>query len=222
MRVRTRLAALGLTCALAVAGVLGTVGAPAQADPIFLTAGHIDVFALGYDGPGGQVTVGLLDDTGSQPVPRDPAEVTLVVHNGHTWSPAMNLTCVATTQEQIWRAPRLSTSGLLWLGWNTDGTNLGQFVGGRLVAELVHADTPPGGEFVVWDPGTPGTPRIRFHSSSSCDPGGTDIVESHHHTDWGFTAAGVYQLTFQFHGEHQSTGLVTSDEVTYTFRVGLD
>jgi surface-anchored protein len=201
----------------AAIGLALTVGLPSAAAPHTppISPAPGDVFASSTDG----TTQTLDSHVEKPPAVHDPADVVFDVHSGHKITMSSTVNCVANASDVIWMIPRNQAAGRLWAGWNTDDVNLGDFNGGKLRLELVDAVTPSGGVATIFDPGSPGTVNTRVSTDTACDPGGTDITESHHHPSWAFTAAGTYELTFTVTGQHNSHGAVSSGDITFTFVV---
>lgn len=101
----------------------------------------------------------------------------------------------------------LGTEELVPVDWNGD-----------LQLRLVAVEGP--GEFSAWQNGAFGTPSVALSTADglsdadriALSPGG------HAHYNLGFTAPGLYQVTFRVDGEHRLEGLLSS---TGTFRFAV-
>jgi surface-anchored protein len=130
----------------------------------------------------------------------------------------------------IWWLP--SSGGLPqvpFLGWSWDlalttppQLNLSQWQNGRITVELVEAKKPQDGNVSIWvgatnyistyNPGTTNAPSVPSGSNSF-------VLPSHDHFNWGFTAAGIYDLTMRAWGTHLVDGF-RETEATFRFLVG--
>ncbi|WP_051798111.1 choice-of-anchor M domain-containing protein [Catenuloplanes japonicus] len=196
---RARLAAVALTAA--VAGSL--LATPAQAAPITLSAGHVDVLDVDY--AGGVVTLDLRDGTGSTPVDRNPADVILdvpaaartTVPSGTAWS------FLGTAGSTVWVLPQSQNANLLFAGWDTTGAT-----GAPALTFRLTAVSGPG-RFSVYTTGSFGTPTKLFDSGDGLPDSLAVPVGTHAHANWAFSAAGTYAVTFDVNGV----------AATYTFQV---
>ncbi|MDR7277543.1 choice-of-anchor M domain-containing protein [Catenuloplanes atrovinosus] len=200
-----RLLAAALTAA--VAGTL--LASPAQAAPVTLTAGHVDVLDVDY--AGGALTLDLRDGTGSTPVDRAPAEVTLAVPaaakttvpSGSAWS------FLGTPGSTVWVLPQSQNPSLLFAGWDTTGaTGVSS-----LTFRLTGVSGP--GRFSVYTTGSFGTPAKLFDSGDGLPDSLAVAAGTHAHANWAFGAAGTYAVTFEVTG----AGVPGTATATYTFAV---
>ncbi|GAB7044195.1 MULTISPECIES: choice-of-anchor M domain-containing protein [Catenuloplanes] len=202
---RGRLLAAALTAA--VAGTL--VATPAQAAPVTLTAGHVDVLDVDYTG--GALTLDLRDGTGATPVERNPADVTLAVPaaakvtvpSGSAWS------FLGTPGSTAWVLPQSQNPSLLYAGWDTTGATGAT----GLTIRLTGVSGP--GRFSVYTTGAFGTPSKLFDSGDGLPDGLAVATGTHAHANWAFGAAGTYTVTFEVTG----AGGLSSGARTYTFQV---
>lgn len=76
------------------------------------------------------------------------------------------------------------------------------------------------GDFALWQVQF-GTPLFFMSSFDGID--GSDVYEigvgGHDHANWGFTAPGLYEITFVASGTHVTEGLIESDPTTFSFNV---
>ncbi len=92
---------------------------------------------------------------------------------------------------------------------------------------LVSLLGPASGHLSVWDDATSGGPPTVWFSSDvgSYDPNNkffipTGTAAAHHHTNWGFTEAGTYQMQVDVTTTLADGTLITGGLTTYTFVVG--
>jgi len=213
MRFRARLLAPLALGAL----IAGAVASPAQAVPIPLTSGHVDVLDVDY--AGGALILRVLDGTGSPDVERNPSDVTFQVPvaakvTGLPGTPAWSFLGTGGT---AWILPQNSVSGLLWAGWNTTEVPAGVFVGDKVTFRLTGVSGPGG--FSVYT-ASGGTPTVLFDSGDGL-PDTLDVARlAHAHPNWGFDAPGTYTVTFSVTGVLASTGAtVSSGSRQFVFQV---
>ncbi|WP_397540881.1 choice-of-anchor M domain-containing protein [Salinispora vitiensis] len=209
MHLRRRiLTGLAVTAAL-LAGTTTT----AAATPIVISSGHVDVLDVDY--ADGTLTVNLLDDDS---VERDPADVILSVPNtakvtvpsGSEWS-------FLGTDNQAWVLPQASSSDLLWAGWNTEEVPSGAFQNNRVTFKLTNVNGPAGfSAYTV----SGGTPTVLFDSGDGLPDSLNVNHNTHAHVNWGFDAAGTYDVTFEVTGVLAADGTtISSGAKTWTFEV---
>jgi surface-anchored protein len=198
-----------MVTALLVAGL----GSPAQAAPVVLTSGHVDVIDVDY--AGGALTVSVLDNYGTELPPADvtfqvPAAAKVTVPAGAAWS-------FLGTGGQAWVLPQSNTAGLLWAGWNTTEVPSGQLQNNRVTFNLTSV-SGPGGFSVYTVSG--GAPTVLFDSGNGLPDSLNVNRNTHAHPNWGFDAAGTYAVTFTVTARLASTGAtITSGPQTFTFEV---
>ncbi|MEU6497276.1 choice-of-anchor M domain-containing protein [Streptomyces sp. NPDC046984] len=201
----------------AAAALLLSVAAPAQAAPVTLTSGHVDVLDVDY--AAGALTLDLLDETTGTAVDRTPADVTLNVPVAakHTNVPSTAPWAFLGTGGTAWILPQSQTSGLLWAGWNTAGVPSGTFKDNKLTFSLTGVSGPAG--FSIYT-ASGSTPTVLFDSGDGLPDALTVNAGAHTHANWGFDAAGTYRVTFSVSGVLSSTGqTVSTGSQTYTFQV---
>ncbi|MGI5149644.1 choice-of-anchor M domain-containing protein [Plantactinospora sp. CA-294935] len=206
----------GLVGLILAGALLGGTAVPAQAAPVVLTSGHVDVLDVDY--ASGALVVNVLDGTGATDVERDPADVVfrvppaakVNVPGGSAWS-------FLGTGGQAWILPQANTSGLLWAGWNTTEVPSGVFQNNRVTFRLTSVSGPAG--FSIYTTSL-GSPSVLFDSGNGLPDNLNVNYNSHAHVNWGFDAAGTYAVTFQVTGTLAATGAtVSSGSKTFTFEV---
>lgn len=130
----------------------------------------------------------------------------------------------------VWVAPEIYQPGVIYLGIGAPLLGRNIFTGGlsnrgqvtmRLVS-VTGTGPAAGGTVTMWQSGYP----PRFHFSSADGVGPEDSLNAitanfHAHYNWGFTAPGLYRLTFEYSGTLVPAlgGGLVSTAVTYTFEV---
>ncbi len=124
----------------------------------------------------------------------------------------------AVAGETIYLAPASSSAGVIFLGIGAEEIANGTFVDNTVTLTLDSVSGP--GAFALWQTNGFGSPLVAL--STSAEIGSFDITTGgHDHYNWGFTAPGVYELTFTVSGILDD-GLSTfvTDTATFTFGVG--
>jgi surface-anchored protein len=131
----------------------------------------------------------------------------------------------------IWAMPSFGLPQVPFLGWSWDlaqpsppQINLGQWQAGRITVELIDAQMPQNGNVSIWIGGTNYLSTFAPQLTNAPQvPSGSNsfILPSHDHFNWGFTAAGVYDLTVRASGTHLTDGY-RQTEATFRFLVGDD
>jgi surface-anchored protein len=121
--------------------------------------------------------------------------------------------------DPLWVLPQSQDPALLYLGTSADGIPSGTFTG---PLEFALKELRGPGRFYLWQAGEAGDLAIRMNTADGISDADvtTPIAGSHEHFNWGFTAPGIYRLTFQASG--QPTGEVTNVyglETVVTFHV---
>ncbi|SFE45904.1 surface-anchored protein [Actinacidiphila alni] len=199
------------------AALLAAVAAPAQAAPVTLSSGHVDVLDVDY--ASGAITLDLLDSTTTTSIDRDPADVTLSVPVAakHTNVPTTPAWSFLGTNGTAWILPQSQTSGLLWAGWNATDVPAGIFQNDTLTFQLTSVTAPAG--FSVYT-AAGSTPTKLFDSGDGLPDSLSVTAGAHTHANWGFDAAGTYKVTFNVSGVLAATGqTISTGPKTYTFQV---
>lgn len=107
---------------------------------------------------------------------------------------------------------------LLFLGIGAEEVAAGTFQGGQFELRLLAVNGP--GHFSAWL-NTAGGPDVRFATSDGVTAADSTVVIEGAHQDYnfGFSAAGRYEVTFQASGTLADGTPTTSDPVTYYFSV---
>jgi surface-anchored protein len=133
--------------------------------------------------------------------------------------------------DSVWIIPELYNPEVVYLGMGAPLLGRNIFTGGlsnrgQVTLRLVSVEgsgPAAGGTFSIWQSGFP--PRFYFSSADGIDE--TDALDAitanfHAHYNYGFSAPGIYRITFEYSGElvPELGGGDTSTTVTYTFDVG--
>lgn len=105
-----------------------------------------------------------------------------------------------------------ANNGVPFLGIGIEELTPSDWTGGTLIVSLASMTGP--GNITIWQDGFP-TPNIFFDSAGDSI---TIPAGSHTHFNWGFTAAGAYELEFTISGNHVVDG-GQSASGTYGFQV---
>jgi len=101
--------------------------------------------------------------------------------------------------DSIWAIPQSQESGLLYLGTSAEGISSGIFTG-PLTLSLKAVEGP--GNFYVWQADQFGGFDIQMNSADGISEADShsQLIGSHEHFNWGFTAPGTYFVTLQVSG----------------------
>ncbi|MGC7102730.1 choice-of-anchor M domain-containing protein [Amycolatopsis lurida] len=186
-------------------------------DCVVLDDGHVDAIAPRV--LDGQLTTQVKDGTAGpdQVVWRDPGEVVLhAVPAAKNTIPSNNpgYAFLGPAGSPVWLIPQTQIPGIVWAGWNTE--ELGPAtVSGDVTLSLSEVDGP--GNVAVFLTGL--SPTVLFNAVDGLPDNLQVPLGTHAHANWGFTAEGVYRLTFTVTATLASGGQ-QSDTDTYTFAVG--
>jgi putative ABC transporter-associated repeat protein len=149
---------------------------------------------------------------------RDPSDVVFHLKAAaRTTVPQSGFDFIGPAGSAIWQIPQTQQSGLLWLGWNTEGIPAAQLTGGSLTWSLEKVEGP--GRLVVFLFDTFGQPRVVFNSGDGLPDRYPVPVGTHAHGNLAFTKEGAYKLTFT-HRATLANGRQVSDTAVVTFAVG--
>ncbi|WP_238009146.1 choice-of-anchor M domain-containing protein [Dactylosporangium sp. AC04546] len=203
-----------LAATLATALVAGTTGTAYAA--VTLTTGHVDILDVDYDGT--NLTLSVLDSTGTTPVERPPSDVTIQVPSSvRVPVPAGTAWSFLGSGGYAWVLDQSPVAGQIWAGWNTTGIAANALSGNKVRFKLAGV-TGPGG-FSVYGVDAFGSP-VKLFDSGDGTPDYLDVPRNTHaHYNWGFDKAGTYAVTFEVTAKRADSTTVTTGEKTYTFVV---
>lgn len=214
----------------ALAACLATIAAPLRAETL-LTSGHVDI---GANFEGGAWEFEVHDEDSNTAF--DPADVVLVVplaaRGPRPASSNFDFLGVPVGSD-VWILPQTRDPSLLFLGIASEETDPADFAAWspgdpRLPSgnfkwlrwDLVAASTPLGGQFSVFNVRSFGDPLLWM--STYANPNDNSFFQrlgGHSHTNFAFTAAGDYLLTFRVTAMLADGSMTQSDEGTFRFRV---
>ncbi|MDB6040818.1 MAG: LPXTG-motif cell wall anchor domain protein [Verrucomicrobiales bacterium] len=183
-----------------------------------LTDQHTDLHVL-YDPSGTNILNIVARDVTDGNVDYQTNKVLLIV------SEASKLTLPAGTPfgnegDPLWALTQSQTPDILYLGLSAEGIPTGVFANGTLNFHLKAVDGP--GQFLLWQAGQFGDFDVQMNSGDGITDADVhqQLIGSHEHFNWGFTATGVYYVTFQVSGQRigESTN-ISSPESTFRFDV---
>ncbi len=115
----------------------------------------------------------------------------------------------------MWLAPQQQDSQLIWPGFSTEHSSVGQaLLGGKIELSLIDAQGP--GRVEIFQQGIIGAERL-FSGAEQLPPWHLEVPQ-HAHANWAFTEPGVYRLTFE--AAAQVAGEQQRARASYVFVVG--
>jgi surface-anchored protein len=202
-----------LSRGMAVACLLGTAGLPLPAATP-LSVGHADV-GIGYES--GAFNLHVHDEEND--IEYAPADALLVVGSAALqFSPGGNLSFLGPAGTPVWVLPQQQNPELLYLGIGAEELVPAEWIG-NIEFSLKSVSGP--GEFFLWDTDPFGKPLVLMNSSNGVDAADQTraIPGSHSDYNWGFSAPGIYSVSFEASGIHGTDGLQSSGPVAYQFEV---
>ena len=126
---------------------------------------------------------------------------------------------LGTAGGDVWVLPQSQRSGVPFLGLAAEELNAAVFSS----AMLSFSSFSGPGDFSLWSSDSFGNPVLRLDTSNGSINLSFDEVSigigSHDHYNWGFTAAGIYNIGFEASAVHSTLGTLT-DSGVFTFAVG--
>ncbi|MCS4489973.1 choice-of-anchor M domain-containing protein [Corynebacterium sp. ES2794-CONJ1] len=185
------------------------ITAPAQAQGIELSSGHVDLFTVRAQDGG--LDLAVKEDITGTGVIRRAEDITLIVgENAYSQETAR----VSEIGQASYFLPQSQQPGILWPGWDTLGVRTGGFSEITLTFESVSG---PGSVYLFED-------RIGGELAAVTSDGGFELTSgstvdqrypAHRHVNWAFTQAGSYQFEVVASGNG-----VSSNRALYTWKVG--
>ena len=185
---------------------------------IQLPADHVD-FGIGFDE--GALELHWHDEAGdSEYAPHEayayiPLGSTISRPAGSTWD--FSGTVAGGT---LYVAPATDqTPSVLFLGIGSEEIAGGTFAGDSITLRLDSIAGP--GAFALWQTDGFGSPIVALSSTDNTYSSFNLTTGGHDHYNWGFTAPGVYELTFTVSGVlDDGFATLAADTATFTFAVG--
>jgi surface-anchored protein len=210
--------------------LLHTIGAMAMTWPVMgatLTSGHVDFIGIGYVGgalePHSHAHAAAIVD--GSPLAGDTefevGELELVVVGNTTREPGAEWSPVGISAGLgFWLLPQTEIIGQPFSGIGAEELDPMDW-NGSIRISLSSMAAPVGGQFSLWQLDSFDMPQF-FMSTFDGGITASDYFDipagGHAHFGWGFTELGVYDLTFNFSGDHVTDGLKTASG-TYRFNV---
>ena len=121
----------------------------------------------------------------------------------------------------IYVLPQIENEDLLFLGVGAEEIEPGTFQGDQARLKLKAVNGP--GQFSMWQSSLSG-PQVAIATSDGIDLADSFIVLAggHAHYNWGFSAPGTYEVTFEATATLPNGTKTTSGDVTYFFTVNSD
>ena len=117
----------------------------------------------------------------------------------------------------LYLAPAGGLAGVIFLGIGSEEIADGTFTDNTVSLHLDSVSGP--GHFALWQTDGFGNPLVALSSFDGTDA--FDVITGgHDHYNWGFTAPGLYELTFTVSGTVVGEISPITDTATFTFAVG--
>ncbi len=213
-----------LAVVLTLGALAAMVGRAAAAPGDFvLGVGHVDGVDLQVDA--GRLVLKVQDDTGlytTGPVTRDPADVLFHVRPEAERTVPAGLPpaygFLGPPGTPIWLLPQVQQENpdVVWLGWSSQRA-LG-VTAGSMTLHMVDAEGP--GDVKLFQTDFAGLPINKWGSAPDFATSIPLAQNSHVHSNWVFTAAGSYTITFRVDGTTTGGQPISTGDVAYSFQVG--
>ncbi|MET7398919.1 choice-of-anchor M domain-containing protein [Dactylosporangium sp. NPDC005572] len=200
-----------------VASALLVAPAAANASPVVLSQGHVDVVDVEYED--GAIEVHVHDETVEPGVERDPADVLFKVKKQAKTTVPSNpaYSFLGAPGDPVWILPQLQNPALLWAGLGTEELEPGVFQGDSVNVKFVNVIGPD--DVSLYTTSGTGVPTVLVDSGDGLPDTVALPVGSHLHLNWAFEQAGTYKIKLKVTGTLATGGHVSSDVVTYRFKV---
>jgi surface-anchored protein len=202
----------------ALAGLVA-VPAAAHAERVVLSVGHTDALDVEY--ADGAFDVKVKDDTVEPSVRREPDDV--IFHGGPEAEVVVpdglppEYAFLGTPGDTVWLLPEVQDPEVVWPGWETR-LPTGLFADERVRFHLLEVDGP--GRLQLFATDVALLP-IMFFDSADGLPDPLDVsTHTHSHSNWAFSAPGLYTLTFEVTGALAGGGEISSGPVELRFFLG--
>jgi surface-anchored protein len=204
------------TQTLLLAGLLSASLATTAAQKTVLSNEHADIDVAFEDG-----AFELLVHDETNDIEHDPSNVILRVNGGaRTTVPSDSAySFLGAAGAPVWILPAVQDPMLLFLGTSGEEIEAGTFQNDTVKLSLKSVKGP--GEFSVFAIDAFGVPQVFMNTRNGIGADDWLLVIAGGHTDynWGFTKAGKYRITVEASGTLVDGTIVSSGDVTYTFRV---
>ena len=196
---------------------VGEASAATSSQPVMIQAGHAD---FGPTLAGGHWKIQIRDDTGDDPVWRDPENVVFKLGSSSI-IPMPNDATYSFIGEKpgtkLYVIPQTQNPNVPWLGWNTqEGGVLNELDrGANLSLEGVSG---PGKLHVYLENGN-NNPQQLWDSTKGYPQNSWIEANAHTHVNWVFSKPGIYHVKLTFSGKLKN-GRAVSDTRVLNFAVG--
>ena len=185
--------------------------------PVMMQAGHAD---FGPTLSGGKWKIQIRDDTGDDPVWRDPENVVFRLGNSSIVPMPDDSTYAFIGEKpgtKLYVIPQTQNQDVVWLGWNTqEGGVLNELDRGANLS--LDGVSGPGKLHVYLENGN-NNPQQLWDSTKGYPQNTWIETNAHTHVNWVFSKPGVYHVKLTFSGKLKN-GRKVSDTRLLNFAVG--
>ena len=206
-----------LATVLAPSPLFGSANAATSNQPVMIQAGHAD---FGPTLSGGNWKMKIRDDTGDEPVWRDPENVVFKLGNSSIVSMPDDSTYSFIGEKpgtKLYVIPQTQNPDVPWLGWNTqEGGVLNELDRGANLS--LDGVSGPGKLHVYLENGN-NAPQQLWDSTKGYPQNSWIEANAHTHVNWVFSKPGIYHVKLTFSGKLKN-GRSVSDTRVLNFAVG--
>ena len=197
--------------------LVGPANAVTSNQPVMIQAGHAD---FGPTLSGGNWKMKIRDDTGDEPVWRDPENVVFKL-GSNSIIPMPNDSTYSFIGEKpgtkLYVIPQTQNPDVPWLGWNTqEGGVLNELDRGANLS--LNGVSGPGKLHVYLENGN-NAPQQLWDSTKGYPQNSWIEANAHTHVNWVFSKPGIYHVKLTFSGKLKN-GRAVSDTRVLNFAVG--
>lgn len=197
--------------------LVGSANAVTSNQPVMIQAGHAD---FGPTLSGGNWKMKIRDDTGDEPVWRDPENVVFKL-GSNSIIPMPNDSTYSFIGEKpgtkLYVIPQTQNPDVPWLGWNTqEGGVLNELDRGANLS--LDGVSGPGKLHVYLENGN-NAPQQLWDSTKGYPQNSWIEANAHTHVNWVFSKPGIYHVKLTFSGKLKN-GRAVSDTRVLNFAVG--
>lgn len=197
--------------------LVGSANAVTSNQPVMIQAGHAD---FGPTLSGGNWKMKIRDDTGDEPVWRDPENVVFKL-GSNSIIPMPNDSTYSFIGEKpgtkLYVIPQTQNPDVPWLGWNTqEGGVLNELDRGANLS--LNGVSGPGKLHVYLENGN-NAPQQLWDSTKGYPQNSWIEANAHTHVNWVFSKPGIYHVKLAFSGKLKN-GRAVSDTRVLNFAVG--
>ncbi len=206
-----------IATALVPSALVGSANAVTSNQPVMIQAGHAD---FGPTLAGGNWKIQIRDDTGDEPVWRDPENVVFKL-GSNSIIPMPNDSTYSFIGEKpgtkLYVIPQTQNPDVPWLGWNTqEGGVLNELDRGANLS--LDGVSGPGKLHVYLENGN-NNPQQLWDSTKGYPQNSWIEANAHTHVNWVFSKPGIYHVKLTFSGKLKN-GRAVSDTRVLNFAVG--